>query len=384
MNKRVGIFFLTKYGQTGKIANYLGTRLRERGLEVVFRDLADPGVTGAQVEHLDGVLVGAPIYREDYPRPLHRFLETNRRHLAAVSWSGFFSVCLAVSPGTPDAYLESLGPVRKLLDDAAWTPQWIASFAGALNYREYSPPLRFLMKRISSKSGGPTDTSRDHELTRWDKVSRFVEDFASGAEQSPFRAQSVPLATRTLNRLMPEYEHRLVQQFGMRATPDEVGAALKSLDRADVPLAELLARIRNFGRSSPAKEPSSFLQAAAVFGALPIAESQRHEFAGALVGQFWKRGFGIRRLQNLDGFLSFREAGYTKVLTNFWFDESRKGKTTVRTETRIHSLDPAAERRFNFYWFFAGLGIRLYMLSILRGIRKVASRTSLPGKTLPV
>ena len=34
------------------------------------------------------------------------------------------------------------------------------------------------MKRISAKEGGPTDMSRDHELTDWARVDTFTRDFA--------------------------------------------------------------------------------------------------------------------------------------------------------------------------------------------------------------
>jgi menaquinone-dependent protoporphyrinogen oxidase len=34
------------------------------------------------------------------------------------------------------------------------------------------------MKRIARAEGGPTDTSRDHELTNWEDVDEFAERFA--------------------------------------------------------------------------------------------------------------------------------------------------------------------------------------------------------------
>ena len=38
---------------------------------------------------------------------------------------------------------------------------------------------RMLLKVISRRSGRPTDTSRDHELTNWDQVTRFADEFAA-------------------------------------------------------------------------------------------------------------------------------------------------------------------------------------------------------------
>ena len=50
---------------------------------------------------------------------------------------------------------------------------------GRLAYREYNFLVRFLIKRIAKKEGGPTDTSRDHELTDWDEVDRLGREMAS-------------------------------------------------------------------------------------------------------------------------------------------------------------------------------------------------------------
>jgi hypothetical protein len=140
-----------------------------------------------------------------------------------------------------------MGPVQTFLDDLAWTPQWVAIFAGALNYREYNPLVRRVLRKISVRNGGPADTSRDYDPTRWDHVERSAKDFANGESESPFRQSSIPFATRTLNVLMSEFEQRLVQRIYVLATPDEVGVAIKSLNRSDMWLAEFLARLRNFG-----------------------------------------------------------------------------------------------------------------------------------------
>jgi len=39
--------------------------------------------------------------------------------------------------------------------------------------------VRFVMKQIARKTGSPTDTSRDHELTDWAAVDRFAGELAA-------------------------------------------------------------------------------------------------------------------------------------------------------------------------------------------------------------
>ncbi len=372
MEKRVGIYFASKHRQTEKIAHFLGECFANRGWDIHVTNLREhAGVP--EICNFDAVLIGAPMYMHRYARAVRQFIKDNRGELMRTGSTGFFSTCLTATPGTRESYLESLGPVRKFLDEVAWTPQWIASFPGALNYRDYNPLVRLVMKRILQQEGVPTDTTKDYEFTRWDEVSRFAQDFAEGVTQSPYRGDSVALSTRTLNALMPDFEQRIVQQMTVQASPEEVRSAIQTMELADMPLAEFLVRIRNLGRKSE-EHPVTFQEAAAAFGALPIAIAQPHELAGGLIGQFWTREFGIRMMRNLEEFRAFADPAYAKALTNFWFDDYRDGKTVVRTETRIHSLGPVARRRFRWYWLAVSLGIRLYMHSVLRGIPRCVLR----------
>ena len=373
MEKNIGIYFSSKHGQTGKIAHFLGECFTGRGWDVYVTDLHDGAAGTPEVGNFSAVLIGGPMYMHRYPKTVREFVAKNRLELMALPSAGFFSTCLAATAGTREAYLQSLEPVRRFLDEVSWTPDWIASFPGALNYREYDPLLRLVMKRISLQEGGPTDTSKDFELTRWEEVSRFAQDFDEGADESPYRAAAVSLATRTLNALMPEFEQRMVQEITIAASPDEVRSAIESMELSDMPLADILGWIWNLGRTQE-ERPVNFQQAAAAFGALPIETKQRHEITGALVGQFWKRDYGIRLMRNAEEFKAFQDPGYTKALTSFWFDDFREGKTLVRTETRIHSLGVKSRRRFHGYWSIVSVGVRLYMGSVLRGIARSAFR----------
>jgi len=373
MEKNIGIYFSSKHGQTEKIAHSLGEWFTGRGWDVYVTDLIDHNAGTPEVTNFSAVLIGAPMYMHRYPKSIRRFIEENRFELMALPATGFFSTCLTAAPGTHEAYVESLAPVRKFLDEVSWTPDWIASFPGALNYKEYDPLTRRIMRNISRKEGGPTETTKDFELTRWEEVTRFAQDFDEGADGSPYRATAVELATRTLNELLPEYEQRMVQEILIHATPDEVKSAIESLELTDMPLADILGWIRNLG-STHDERPVNFQQAACAFGALPIRTKQPHEIAGALVGQFWKLSYGIQMMRNVEEFKAFTDPIYTKAVTNFWFGEYRDGKTTVRTETRIHSLGMKSRRRFHGYWSLASAGVYLYMGSVLRGIARSAFR----------
>lgn len=258
---KIGIYFVSKHGQTREIATFLAAQLHNLGCDTLAIDLNKPPTKSCRVAEFDMVLVGAPVYQGGYPSEVRRFVEDNRRELRNARRTGFFSTCLSAAPGTPASWQQSLGPVRKFLDDLAWSPQWVAIFAGALNYQEYNPLVRWVLKKISVNNGGPGGTSRDYEFTRWDDVGRLAKDFANDERESPYRESLVPFATRTLNLLMPKFEQRLVQHISVRATPDEVGLAINSLNRSDTWFAEFLARVRNFGNQA--------VNPLATFGRLP-------------------------------------------------------------------------------------------------------------------
>ena len=66
--------------------------------------------------------------------------------------------------------------------------------AGALRYTHYNWLKRWMMKRIVTKAGGNTDTSRDYEYTDWAAVRAFADEFRRAAELSAPAAENFPLA----------------------------------------------------------------------------------------------------------------------------------------------------------------------------------------------
>src|SRR5688572_12734100 len=119
---------------------------------------------------------------------------------------------------------------------------------------------------------------------------------------------------------MPEYEQRLVVRTAIHAADwAEVRRAVARVTPGDMPMAECLASVRTWGGTPKAasRDPNAgFVESAGAFGMVPLADDGR-EMIGGLVGRFWQRGFGVRRLPDAAAFLAFCEPGYTKVVTNF-------------------------------------------------------------------
>lgn len=190
------IVYATREGQTEKIARRMATTLREAAHSAELLD-ADHPSPGLDVSRFDGIIVGAPLHGRGYPHSILRFVRGERERLARLP-SAFFSVGLAVASRTVDGRAQTRPIVDEFLSQAAWRPEHVELIAGALPYSKYNFIIRFVMKRISAKSGGDTDTSRDYEYTDWADVDRFAREFgarfarpAQSAEPAPPRAATL-------------------------------------------------------------------------------------------------------------------------------------------------------------------------------------------------
>jgi len=169
------IVYATSYGQTQKIALRMRDQLAtlEFGVEVANVDDFPPE---PKLQEFDGVIVLGSIIRGRHSRRLQRYVIRHRDDLPGGS-SAFCSVSGSAGSKNAREREEAERMLQRFLNDTGWRPALHATFAGAMAFTKYSPIVRWVMKRISRKEGGPTDTSRDHELTDWAQVERFVEAF---------------------------------------------------------------------------------------------------------------------------------------------------------------------------------------------------------------
>lgn len=172
------VLYASQHGHVRRIALRIAQRLREAGLAVVVSDLADG--TAIDVEDYGLVVAGGAIHAGRHPRALRTWLGDRAPALNARP-TAVFSVSLAAADPTPAAQAATEGQLDELLAGCGVSPVCRARFGGALQYREYGRPTRWLMRRIARKQGLPTDTSRDVDLTDWDAVDRFAARVASVA-----------------------------------------------------------------------------------------------------------------------------------------------------------------------------------------------------------
>jgi len=170
------VAFATHDGQTRKVAERIATVLRVHNHAVELLDLGRPPPETLDLSQFQAVLLGSPIRAQGYLRPVVRFVQSHRTELELLP-TLFFSVGLAVLSRTGDGRAQTMRIVERLVAETGWHPQRVELVAGALPYTRYNFLVRFVMRRISRKEGGDTDTSRDYEYTDWAAVDRFAAEF---------------------------------------------------------------------------------------------------------------------------------------------------------------------------------------------------------------
>jgi menaquinone-dependent protoporphyrinogen oxidase len=174
---RVLVLYATTEGQTRRIAERISATLRERSLASTAFDVGSADADSIDWSAVDGIVLGASLYKGKYQPRAVEFVRSHRDALNARP-SAFFGVSLSAASRNPEEVEAALELARGFAEGAGWKPFRIASLAGALAYTRYGFFIRFIMRRIARKEGAPTDTSRDYELTDWEEVARFAHEVA--------------------------------------------------------------------------------------------------------------------------------------------------------------------------------------------------------------
>lgn len=176
MRKRILVLYGTTEGQTAKICEFATEKLRQKGFEVTLVDAARAD-RDIPVSGYDAALIAASLHIGGFQKSVLRLVEENAAALAAIP-NAFLSVSLSAA-GEDASDWKGL---EKCLEDffahADWRPRRIEHVAGAFRYTKYDFFKRIAMKNIAKQRGAPIDTSRDWEMTDWDKLSAFVDEFA--------------------------------------------------------------------------------------------------------------------------------------------------------------------------------------------------------------
>jgi menaquinone-dependent protoporphyrinogen oxidase len=174
----VPVFYATTEGQTRRIAERIAARLRDRGFDSDALELAASAPMAEPTwRTVRGVVLGASLHIGKHQKPAAAFAAKYREHLNARP-SAFFSVSMSAASANAAERDAAMALARAFVKQAGWQPDAVVSVAGRLAYPQYRWFTRLLMRWIAKREGGPTDTTRDHELTDWQQVDRLADDMA--------------------------------------------------------------------------------------------------------------------------------------------------------------------------------------------------------------
>ena len=171
------IIYGSSEGQTKKISGIIAEIISNKGHQVDIQS-GDHLPDDFSTDTYDAVIIGGSIHMGNYPDYIKEFVMTHRDWLNTIP-TAFFTVCMAVHSQLAKSRDEATRYHEGFLAETGWLPVLIETFSGAVKYTEYNFITRFIMKWISKRQGGSTDTSRDHEYTDWVSVERFAKSFVA-------------------------------------------------------------------------------------------------------------------------------------------------------------------------------------------------------------
>lgn len=168
---RILLIYSSVHGHTLKICERIKQQIQEAAkseIEVTLAPLSDT----PSLESFDKIYIGASIRHGKHRPALYQFIEQNKAILESRP-SGFFSVSLVArkpNKNTPEtnAYMQTF------LQQSAWKPTLLQTFAGNLDYQGYGVFDRNIIRFIMWITKGPTDPNTNVVFTDWNKVDEYA------------------------------------------------------------------------------------------------------------------------------------------------------------------------------------------------------------------
>lgn len=175
---RVLVYYASTHGQTAKIARRIAEVLREAGHDAEAENAA---AADRDPAGYDGVIVAASLHAGRHQSEVVSWVREHREELGRVR-TLFLSVSLTAAEDTLEATTATRACIDRFCDETGWRPDKAVPLAGALEYREYDPFTRLLMRLKMRQGGHPTDTSHDYDYTNWFQVEDLAREFAEALE----------------------------------------------------------------------------------------------------------------------------------------------------------------------------------------------------------
>ena len=172
------VVYGTTEGHTRKIAVQLAEWLKQR--QFVVQTLDSSEVSGRlKIDDFDLCVLAGSLHMGQHQPSLVAYVRDNLEVLKLIP-TFFVSVSATASRNDPTSVARANECVELFVQQSGLRPTMTKPIGGALLYSKYNFILRLVMKKISEKEGGPTDTSRDYVLTDWVALEDALDNFLKG------------------------------------------------------------------------------------------------------------------------------------------------------------------------------------------------------------
>jgi len=181
-----------------------------------------------------------------------------------------------------------------------------------------------------------------------------------------------------IDRHLPAYDVSDVHTITIDATPEAVWKALRTTNLWSDPFVRLLTNARLLPTRALAvvrRQPQPSTPDQIRFGDIiesgedwvKLGEEREVELVAGLIGKFWQRDFGFRRVEPA-AFAAFDEPGYAKTVIDLSVRPYGSSRTLLIYETRTATTDDDARAKFARYWRlirpFAGVMMKRALVAV--------------------
>ncbi|MFO0615426.1 MAG: flavodoxin domain-containing protein [Polyangiaceae bacterium] len=199
------VLYATREGHSRRVAQRISGALDTRGVPTLVEDLS------AHPDRVDPkrfaavVLVGS-VHFGRHAQALGAYVTSNRAALGAVP-TVFVSISMSeaiahYTEATREQRVAARARAHQAVDafcaETRFRPKHIQLLGGGLPYTKLGFFTRQLVRLISARQGGPTDTSRDHDLTAWSVIDSIADQVARATGALPFTPGDTVLAASAL------------------------------------------------------------------------------------------------------------------------------------------------------------------------------------------
>ena len=182
-----------------------------------------------------------------------------------------------------------------------------------------------------------------------------------------------------LDQFMPEYDVAERHHVFVAAPAAIALAAAAETDLQQSRIVRAIFKTRELvlgANPDAATYPKGLLAQMRSIGWRVLAEQPGREIVAGAVTQPWLPNVVFRGLAP-EEFRAFRDPDYVKIIWTLRADPVSESETIFRTETRVMTTDPAARRKFRWYWARFSPGIILIRRVMLGLLKTEAERRAL-------